>query len=109
MGETIETEVMEIDEDYALVRIGGENGTELEFGYDWDLHEPVFEASFGEEARSVAVQHLKHVANGYRLQHIGSEIEIQVWNEAENAVRSHIRPSKRRICPSSSFRRCRER
>lgn len=96
-GQTIETEVLEIDENYAMVRVGGEeNGVEVEFGFDWDLHEPVFEASFGEEGRSVAVQHIGMAANGYVLQHIGTEVTVQVWDADSNALRLHIPPKEKK-------------
>lgn len=87
-GRSFETEVEEIDEEYALIRIGDD--MQVEFGYSWDLHEPIFEAAFGEEGRSVSVQPLGEIANGYRLQHVGSEIDVQVWSAEANKLRVHL-------------------
>jgi propionyl-CoA carboxylase alpha chain len=89
-GRTVETELLEVDEEVAAVRLGGENGKVVEFGYTWELHEPVFEARFDNEQRAVAVQPLGPVPNGYRLQHVGSEIEVRVWDELSNQLRQHM-------------------
>lgn len=54
----------------AQVDIEGEGVVSLT--YKWDLHEPLFEARFGD--RTVVVQPLEEVTHGYRVQHIGTEV-----------------------------------
>ncbi len=89
-GRTVEAELLEVEEEVAAVRLGGESGNVIEFGYSWELHEPVFEARFDNEERVVAVQPLAAVPNGYRFQHVGSEIEVRVWDELSNELRQHM-------------------
>jgi propionyl-CoA carboxylase alpha chain len=88
-GKTVETEILELSEEGAAVRLGGAEGREVAFRCNWDLHEPVFEAEF-EDGRVVAVQPLGQVPNGYKLQHIGSEIVVQAWDELSNSLRQHM-------------------
>ena len=88
-GRTVETEIIETDEDGAAVQLGGPEGRVLSFACSWELHEPVCEAEF-EDGHVVAVQPLGTVANGYKLQHIGSEIIVQAWDESSNVLRKHL-------------------
>ncbi len=89
-GRTVEAELLELEDEVAVVRLGGEEGKIVEFNYAWELHEPIFEAHFDGQQRVVAVQPLGAVPNGYRFQHIGSEIVVHVWDELSNELRRHI-------------------
>lgn len=88
-GETVETQILDFDEGYCALKIGGENGKEVEFGFDWELHDPLFEATF-EDGRNVVIQPRGEIANGYSLQHLGSEVQVQVWDSATNDLRKYM-------------------
>lgn len=67
------------------------DGQEVSMSYDWDLHEPLFEAFFGED-RNVSLQQMSRITSGYRVSHVGSEVDVQVWSEKTNELRKHIPP-----------------
>lgn len=90
-GKTYEVQVLGIEEDNAVVSI---DGKEVSFAYIWDLHEPLFEAHFGD--RVVVTQPLGAVPNGYRMQHVGSEIDVQVWDDRANQLRKFIPPKQKK-------------